>query len=52
MYMFLPFLIAFLGLLLAWFEKRIAALVFLGLTVGTLMYWFYYHATVALSISL
>ncbi|QWD84165.1 hypothetical protein ICU98_03655 [Polynucleobacter sp. MWH-P3-07-1] len=52
MYMFLPFLTAFLGLLLAWFEKRFAALVFLAMTVGILMYWFHYHATDALNISL
>jgi len=52
MFMFLPFLTAFLGLLLAWFEKRFAALVFLAMTVGILMYWFHYHATDALNISL
>ena len=52
MYMFLPFLTAFLGLLLAWFEKRFAALILLAITVGILMYWFHFHATDALNISL
>jgi len=52
MYMFLPFLTAFLGLILVWFEKRLAALTLLAITVGILVVWFYFHATDHLNISL
>ena len=52
MYMFLPFLTAFIGLILVWFEKRFAGLVFLAITVGILMVWFRFHATSHLNISL
>lgn len=52
MYMFLPFLTAFIGLILVWFEKRLAGLVVLGVTVGILMLWFRVHATSHLNISL
>jgi hypothetical protein len=52
MYMFLPFLTAFIGLILVWFEKRLAGLVFLAITVGFLAAWFYSHATTHLNISL
>jgi len=44
MYMFLPFLTAFIGLVLVWFEKRLAGLVVLAITVGILMFWFRIHA--------
>jgi hypothetical protein len=52
MYMFLPFLTAFIGLVLVWFEKRLAGLVMLVITIGILMFWFQYHATSPLNISL
>ena len=40
MYMFLPFLTAFIGLVLVWFEKRLAGLLMLAITVGILMLMF------------
>jgi hypothetical protein len=52
MYMFLPFLTAFIGLVLVWFEKRLAGLVVLAITVGILLVWFRIHATDHLNISL
>jgi hypothetical protein len=52
MYMFLPFLTAFIGLVLVWFEKRLAGLVVLAITVGILMFWFRVHATDHLNIGL
>jgi hypothetical protein len=52
MYMFLPFLTAFIGLVLVWFEKRLAGLVMLAFTAGILMFWFQIHATTHLKISL
>ena len=52
MYMFLPFLTALIGLDLVWFEKRLAGLVMLAITVGILMLWFRVHATNHLNISL
>ncbi|QWD68940.1 hypothetical protein AOC21_03310 [Polynucleobacter sp. VK25] len=52
MYMFLPFLTAFIGLVLVWFEKRLAGLIVLALTVGILLVWFQFHATDHLNISL
>ncbi len=52
MYMFLPFLTAFIGLVLVWLEKRLAGLVVLAITVGILMFWFRFHATSHLNISL
>ena len=52
MYMFLPFLTAFIGLVLVWFEKRLAGLLVLGMTVAILMFWFRVHATNHLNISL
>ncbi|HQT20667.1 MAG TPA: DUF5993 family protein [Polynucleobacter sp.] len=50
--MFLPFLTAFIGLILVWFEKRMAGLVVLAITVGILIFWFRIHATDHLNISL
>jgi hypothetical protein len=50
--MFLPFLTAFIGLILVWFQKRLAGLSFLALTVLILMVWFRFHATTHLNISL
>jgi hypothetical protein len=50
--MFLPFLTVFIGLILVWFEKRLAGLVLLAITVGILVAWFYSHATTHLNISL
>jgi hypothetical protein len=50
--MFLPFLTAFIGLILVWFQKRLAGLSFLALTVFILMVWFRFHATTHLNISL
>jgi hypothetical protein len=50
--MFLPFLTAFIGLILVWFQKRLAGLSFLALTVFILMAWFQFHATSHLNISL
>ncbi|MGV0963098.1 MAG: DUF5993 family protein [Polynucleobacter sp.] len=52
MYMFLPFLTAFIGLVFVWFEKRLAGLVTLAITLGILMFWFRIHATDHLKISL
>jgi hypothetical protein len=52
MYMFLPFLTALIGLILVWFEKRIAGLVLLAITVLILMVWFRLHATDHLNLSL
>jgi Family of unknown function (DUF5993) len=52
MYMFLPFLTALLGLVLVWYEKRMAGLVLLAITVGILIFWFRIHATDHLNISL
>lgn len=52
MYMFLPFLTAFIGLILVWFEKRMAGLVVLAITVGILVFWFRIHATDHLKINL
>lgn len=50
--MFLPFLTALIGLVLVWFEKRMAGLVLLAITVGILIFWFRIHATDHLNISL
>jgi hypothetical protein len=50
--MFLPFLTAFIGLALVWFEKRLAGLIFLAITVGILLVLFRFHATKHLNISL
>jgi hypothetical protein len=50
--MFLPFLTAFIGLVFVWYEKRLAGLVMLAMTVGILMFWFRVHATDHLNISL
>jgi Family of unknown function (DUF5993) len=52
MYMFLPFLTALIGLILVWFDKRIAGLFTLAVTVGILVVWFYSHASTHLNISL
>ena len=52
MYMFLPFLTALIGLVLVWFEKRLAGLIVLAITVGILLVWFRFHATDHLNISL
>jgi len=52
MYMFLPFLTALIGLILVWFEKRLAGLILLAITVGLLAVWFYFHASTHLNISL
>jgi hypothetical protein len=52
MYLFLPFLTAFIGLVLVWFEKRLAGLVMLAITVGILIFWFRVHATTHLNIRL
>jgi energy-converting hydrogenase Eha subunit E len=50
--MFLPFLTALIGLILVWFEKRLAGLTFLAVTVAILMVWFRFHANSHLNISL
>lgn len=52
MYMFLPFLTALIGLILVWFEKRLAGLTLLAVTTGILIYWFHLHATNHLNINL
>ncbi|WP_415065533.1 DUF5993 family protein [Polynucleobacter necessarius] len=39
-------------LVLVWFERRLAALVMLAITVGILMFWFRVHATNHLNLSL
>lgn len=52
MYMFLPFLTAFIGLILVWFEKRIAGVAVLAITVAILAAWFRFHATSHFNISL
>jgi hypothetical protein len=52
MYMFLPFLTALIGLFLVWFERRLAGLFVLAITVGILVVWFHSHATTHLNISL
>ncbi|WP_231970143.1 DUF5993 family protein [Polynucleobacter necessarius] len=50
--MSLPFLTVFIGLVLVWFEKRLAGLVVLAITVGILSCWSHFHATSHLNISL
>jgi hypothetical protein len=50
--MFLPFLTAFIGLLLVWFEKRLAGVLMLAITVVILIVWFRLHASNHLNISL
>ncbi|WP_353426848.1 DUF5993 family protein [Polynucleobacter sp. MWH-UH19D] len=50
--MFLPFLTAFVGLILVWFEKRLAGLSVLAVTVAVLIVWFRFHANSHLNISL
>jgi hypothetical protein len=50
--MFLPFLTAFIGLVLVWFEKRLAGLIVLAITFGILVIWFHSHASTHLNISL
>jgi hypothetical protein len=50
--MFLPFLTAFIGLVLVWYEKRLAGLTVLALTVAILIIWFRFHATTQLNINL
>jgi hypothetical protein len=52
MYMFLAFLTSFIGLILVWFEKRLAGIVMLVITVVILMAWFQFHANSHLNISL
>ena len=52
MYMYLPFLTAFIGLILVWFERRLAGLTLVAVTTLILVYWFYIHATNHLNISL
>jgi hypothetical protein len=52
MYMFLPFLTALIASLCVWYERRILALTFMGLTVVILLAWFRFHATTHLNISL
>lgn len=52
MYMFLPFLTALLATLCVWYEKRLLALSFTGLTIIILLVWFRFHATTHLNISL
>jgi len=52
MYMFLPFLTALIGLILVWFEKRLAGLIVLAITVGILLVWFRSHASTHLNLSL
>ena len=52
MYIFLPFLTAFIGLILVWFEKRLASLLLLALTVGILMFLFRIHANTHLHLNL
>jgi len=52
MYMFLPFLTAFIGLVLVWFEKRLAGLIVLAITLVILLVWFRFHAIDHLNISL
>jgi hypothetical protein len=49
--MFLPFLTALIGLFLVWFEKRLAGLIMLAITVFILMAWFRFHATSHLNLS-
>jgi hypothetical protein len=50
--MFLPFLTAFIGLILVWFEKRLAGMFLLAITIVILMVWFRFHATDHLNLSL
>ena len=50
--MFLPFLTAFIGLVLVWYEKRLAGLTVLALTVVILIIWFRVHATTQLNMNL
>ena len=52
MYMFLPFLTALIGLILVWFEKRLAGMFMLAITIAILMVWFRFHATDHLNLSL
>jgi hypothetical protein len=50
--MFLPFLTALIAALCVWYERRLLAFGFLGLTVLILLVWFRFHATTHLNISL
>jgi len=52
MYMYLPFLTTFIGLILVWFDRRFAGLTLLAVTTLILVYWFQIHATNHLNISL
>ena len=52
MYMYLPFLTAFIGLVLVWFDRRFEGLALLAVTTLILVYWFQIHATTHLHISL
>ena len=52
MYMYLPFLTAFIGLVLVWFDRRFAGLALLAVTMLILLYSFHFHATNHLDISL
>jgi hypothetical protein len=50
--MFLPFLTALIATLCVWYERRILALSFTGITLVLLLVWFQFHATTHLNISL
>jgi hypothetical protein len=50
--MFLPFLTALIATLCVWYERRILALSFTGMTLILLLVWFQFHATTHLNISL
>jgi len=52
MYMFLPFLTACIGLMFVWFDRRFAGLSLLAVSTLILIYWFQFHATSHLNISL
>jgi cell division protein FtsB len=52
MYMFLPFLTALLATVCIWYERRVLALSFTGITLVLLLVWFQFHATTHLKISL
>jgi len=50
--MFLPFLTAFIGLILVWFDRRFAGLTLIAATTLILIFGFQFHATSHLNISL
>ena len=51
MYMYLPILTLFIGLLFVLLEKRNIGIFFLAVSLAILMYWFKFHASSQLNLS-